>query len=45
MLFGKTYIHNKDQQDETVAIDTAGKKKQVLPYKMLVLITYNYFRR
>lgn len=40
MLFGKTYIHSRDQQEETVAIAAAGKKKnQVLPYKFLFLIT------
>lgn len=27
MLFGKMYIHSKEQQKETVAIDAAGKKE------------------
>lgn len=27
MLFGKMYIHSKDQQEETAAIDAAGKKE------------------
>lgn len=46
MLFGKTYIHSKDQQEETVVTAAAGKRKnQVLPYKLLFLITFNYFTR
>lgn len=46
MLFGKMYIHSKEQQEETVAIVAAGKrKKPVLPYKLLFLITFNYFTR
>lgn len=51
MLFGKIYSHSKDQQQETVAIPAAEKKKkeQVIPYKLLFIhkllfiIICNYF--